>query len=98
MELSEEKIQKVLIRTLKKFSIPERDYSFGEYVEEAICMEKLGLAWIVYDGEKGKKHNEITHINCKSACLDLINRIAGNTNKEKKMKDYFDMLCKKAEE
>ena len=76
MKLMEEKIRDALIEILKEFGIPKNQYSLGGYAEETICLEKKGSTWIVYGGEKGQRHNVITHINCKSACLDLLSRLA----------------------
>ena len=42
---------------LKKSRIPEQYHSIGQYAEEAVCIERKGRNWILYEGEKGKKHN-----------------------------------------
>lgn len=98
MKLMEEKIQDVLIEILKEFGIPENFYSLGGYAEETVCLEKKGDTWIVYGGERGQKHNVITHINCKSACLDLLSRLAETRVEEERMKIFFEIKCKKIEE
>lgn len=98
MKSMEEKVQKALIKTLEEFAIPENFYSLGGYAEEAICLGRSGLAWVVYGGERGQKHNKRTHTSCKSACFDIINRLSETIEEEAKMKDYFNAECKKAEE
>ena len=98
MKLIEEKIQDALIEILKEFGIPKNLYSLGGYAEETICLEKKGSTWIVYGGEKGQRHNVITHINCKSACLDLLSRLAETRVEEERMKIFFEIKCKKIEE
>ena len=86
-------MREVLVNVLKGFCIPEQDYSIGEYAEEAICLEKSGADWIVYGGEKGQRHDIKTHADCKSACLDLIARVSGSDDEEKKLAEFFIGEC-----
>lgn len=85
----------VLKTVLKKFDIPEGFCSFGEYAEEAVCLEKNAPSWIVYDGERGKKYNIKTHMDCRDACYDMIARISESTDNEKELKDFFHRECEK---
>ena len=98
MKLMEEKIQDALIEILKEFGIPKNQYSLGGYVEETICLEKIGSTWSVYGGERGQRHNVISHINCKSACLDLLGRVAKTRVEEERIKFFFEIKCKKIKE
>lgn len=86
-------MREALVNVLKGFCISEQDYSIGGYAEEAICLEKSGADWIVYGGEKGQRHDIKTHADCKSACLDLIARVAGSDDEEKKLTEFFIAEC-----
>ncbi len=81
--------------TLRAFNIPDEFYSIGEYTEEAVCLEKKELSWIVYEGERGKKYNIKTHMNCLDACHDIISRVAETEHTEKLLKDFFFNFDKK---
>lgn len=85
----------ILKRTFKAFDIRDDFWSFGEFAEEAVCLVKNAASWVVYDGERGKKHNIKTYMNCQEACHDLISRIAESDDMEKKLKDFFDLECDK---
>ena len=94
MKSMEEKIQDALIEILKEFGIPKNQYSLGGYVEETICLEKIGSTWSVYGGERGQRHNVISHINCKSACLDLLGRVAKTRVEEERINlAYVSTSC-----
>lgn len=79
-----------LERVLIKFHIPERFYSFGSYVEEAVCIEKKDARWAVYEGERGKKYNIKLYKNIRRACYDLISRVTESNEQEKLLKQEFD--------
>lgn len=81
--------------SLKKFNIPDEFCSFGEYAEEAVCLEKNAASWIVYEGERGKKYNIKTHMDCRDACDDMISRISESDSAETDLKDFFHMECEK---
>lgn len=80
----------ILMKALKEFDIPESFCSIGEYAEEAVCLEKNEPSWMVYEGERGKKYNIKTHINCRDACYDIISRVAQSDDAEKGAKDFFN--------
>ena len=56
---------------LKKSRIPEQYNSIGQYAEEAVCIERKGRNWILYEGEKGKKHNVKQYNNWHKAYSDF---------------------------
>jgi len=85
----------ILMKALQRSDIPEEFCSIGEYAEEAVCLERHDLSWVVYDGERGKKYNIKTYRNCKEACYDLMSRVAESDEAEKEMKDFFNMECEK---
>ena len=82
-----------LLTTLQEFHIPEGFCSVGEYAEEAVCLEKNASSWIVYEGERGKKYNIKTHMNCRDACCDIISRISESAENEKELKHFFHLEC-----
>ena len=83
------KLFKVLNKALVAYDIPLGYYSFGEFSEEAICIEKENDKWIVYLGERGKKHSITEYTNIIEACMDMIERLAESYDQEKKIKDNF---------
>lgn len=85
----------ILMKALKEFHIPEGFCSIGEYTEEAVCLEKNEPSWMVYEGERGKKYNIKTHMNCRDACYDIISRVSQSNDAEKSLKDFFNLECEK---
>lgn len=85
----------ILKAALKKFDIPDEFCSFDEYAEEAVCLEKNASSWIVYEGERGKKYNIKTHLECRDACYDMISRISDSDETEKDFKDFFQLEYEK---
>lgn len=81
--------------TYKAFDIRDDFWSVGEFAEEAVCLVRNAASWIVYDGERGKKHNIKTYMNCQDACHNMISRIAESDDMEKEMKNFFDLECEK---
>lgn len=60
---------------LKKGNVSTYRYSIGGYSEEAVCIEKDGAHWIVYDGERGRKCNLKNCSSIKSGCIEILKRI-----------------------
>lgn len=80
------------IRVLKstlKTTIPMDRYSIGKYKEESICIESDGNKWIVYDGERGQKHNMKVYKHPKYACRELISRVSRSMVEKRKVKKIF---------
>lgn len=67
-------------------------YSVGKYMEGAACIEKDSAGWIVYEGERGKKHNIRTFTDVSGACYDLISRVSESDEQEEKIKSLFDFV------
>lgn len=70
---------------LKKSRIPEQYYSIGQYAEEEVCIERKGRNWILYEGEKGKKHNVKQYNNWHKAYSDFFSRIAEGDGQEQEL-------------
>ena len=85
----------LLSSSLKKFHISYDSYSIGEYAEEAICIERNGIGWKVYGGERGNKYGMKLHGDCKDACIDVISRVTENDDEEKRLTDFFNEECDK---
>lgn len=86
-ELSE--VFKILTETLKVHDIPLGYYSFEEFSEESICIEQEHDKWIVYLGERGKKHDITEYTDVIEACMDMIERLAESDDQEREMKHNF---------
>ena len=86
----------ILKNTLKQSDITDEFCSVGEYAEEAVCLERNTPSWIVYEGERGKKYNIKTHMNCREACYDVISRVAESSDAEKELKDSFNREFEKS--
>lgn len=79
--------------TLEK-TIPIERYSIREYKEEAICIDKDDDKWIVYDGERGLKHNCKVFKRAEFACHELIYRVSRTTVEKKKVLKVFNKALK----
>lgn len=67
-------------------------YSIGVYREESFCIEEKNSEWIVYVGERGKKHDIKSFKDAREACYELIARVSESDEEERKVKYLFD-LC-----
>lgn len=78
-----ESLRKVLITN----EVPETYYSLGGYSEDAVCLEETTSGYIVYNGEKGNKHNkkEYQKEKVRVAAFDVISRLSESHEEERKM-------------
>lgn len=68
--------KQLLVNALNKGHINAASYSLDGYREEAVCIEKEKNKWLVYDGERGQKHNLEQYKDFEVAGYRLINRIS----------------------
>lgn len=92
MESKLEECIDVLNEVLTKFDILKESYSIGQYAEEAVCLEKNTVGWIVYEGERGKQYNIKIHPNGQEACLNLLSRLAMSGEEEKESRNYWKLI------
>lgn len=71
-----ERTKEILEKTLELNDIPHIYYSLEGYSEEAVCLEKTELGYLVYNGEKGNKYAKKEHPNIGDAIVDLISRVS----------------------
>ncbi len=64
-----EALEKVMA---KRYS--PREYNIGGYQEEAICLQSEKLGWIVYNGERGNRYEEVHCDTILKACLEFIRK------------------------
>ena len=57
-------------------NIPYSYFSIGTYSDEAVCIEKIGNKWVIYEGERGKKYNLKGYLFFSHACDDFFSRIS----------------------
>ena len=46
-----------IVTVLTKHGVPREEYHIGGYAECSVCIEKRGDLWLIYDGERGQKHD-----------------------------------------
>lgn len=63
--------QRHIIKLLRLASVKDEEYSVHGYCECLPCIEDHGDHWIVYDGERGLKHNVVK---CASP-IDVVNNV-----------------------
>lgn len=64
-----------LKQKLQARNVPAGYYSLNGYADDALCIEQVGSEWIVYDGERGKKHRVRTFQNEEDACAEFWSQI-----------------------
>lgn len=80
------------LKTSLKGIIRNDFYSVGKYKEEAACIENDDAGWIVYEGERGQRHNARKYMDGSEACHDLISRVSESDEQEEKIKYIFECL------
>ncbi len=53
---------------------PTQMYHIGGYQEAAICLQSEKSGWIVYNGERGNRYDEIHCDTILKACLEFIRK------------------------
>lgn len=69
-------------------------YSIGAYREEAFCIEEKDSEWIVYVGERGRKHDIRSFRNAREACYYLIAMVSESDAEEMRVRNLFYYLMK----
>lgn len=82
-------VKEVLRQVLENMGIPESYYSIGGYKEGATCMEKSNKNYIVYTGERGKKHGVSKHQNISKALLNVISEVTESYEQEERVVEAF---------
>lgn len=76
------KLSNILRKVLENIGIPESYYSIGKYKEGAICIEKVGKVYVVYDAKRAEKYIKKECENELEACKEIIRRITKGNNKD----------------
>lgn len=71
-------------------------YCIGNYQEAAICIQIDADGWLVYNGERGNKYNEIKCDTVLKACLEFIRKFTHNAEDISAMEDELIMLLNEA--
>ena len=94
-EFYDTRAKEVLKKIFENEGIPRQYYSLEGYAEEAVCMEKSDDSYIVYIGEKGKKHDVNDYLNISEALLNVISDVTESyAQEEKVMEAFIDKLYK----
>lgn len=56
----------------KRYS--SKEYCIGGYQEEAICLQYENNGWIVYNGERGNRYDEVKCDTILKACIEFIRK------------------------
>ena len=54
---------------------PPQMYHIGGYQEAAICLQSDSNGWIIYNGERGNRYNELRCDTVLMACLEFIRKV-----------------------
>ena len=54
---------------------PINRYNIGGYQESSTCLQYESSHWIIYDGERGNRYDEIECDTVLKACLEFIRRM-----------------------
>lgn len=54
---------------------PDRFFNIGGYQESAICMQYESGRWVIYNGERGNRYNEMECDTVLKACLEFIRKM-----------------------
>ena len=68
------KVLKALETVLSK-RYSSRAYSIGGYQEDSVCIQPDQFGWVVYNGERGNRYNEIKCDTVLKACLEFIRKM-----------------------
>ncbi len=91
--MDEKKVIKALEHVMTK-RYPGHYFGFGEYCEEALCIEKTSDGWIVYNGERGNKYNVAKCDTVLYACMTLIRRKVRDIKEiERIEQDFISLIC-----
>ncbi len=72
--------QKALEDVLKA-EFPQCEYSVGGYKEGAICLQREGGGWRVYNGYRNAQDNLSLHADIVDACLDMMGRLSAGDDR-----------------
>ncbi len=81
-----------VLETILSKRFPSHYYMIGGYGESALCIEKAGLKWIVYNGERGNKYNINELDTIIQACMFFIKEMAEDIDELKEMENEFIRL------
>lgn len=57
----------------KRYS--RREYCIGSYQEAAVCIQSESNRWVVYNGERGNRYEEVFCDTVLKACLEFIRKM-----------------------
>ena len=55
-------------------------YSIGQYQESSVCIQYIDNKWIVYNGERGNRYNEVQCDTPLQGCLEFFRRFTHVVN------------------
>lgn len=82
----------VLLITLYRFDVREREFSILEEKDESVCLDRLEDNWVTYYSEKNNKSNYKTHKTFYEACDAMFKAFADTKEEQRAMKKFYDVL------
>ena len=74
---------------------PVSEYSIGCYQESAVCVQYENNLWIVYNGERGNRYNEVICDTVLQGCLEFFRRFTNSAEELSAMENELVMLYAK---
>ena len=71
-------------------------FNISGYQESAVCMQYEAGKWIIYNGERGNRYNEIECDTVLKACLEFIRKMTHRVEDVSSMENELLMLLAEA--
>ena len=66
---------------------PVSEYCIGGYQESAVCIRYENNNWVVYNGERGNRYNEVLCDTVLKGCLEFFRRFSNSADELSAMED-----------
>lgn len=63
------------LESVLKKRYPSNSFNLSGYQEDSVCLQYENNSWIIYNGERGNRYNEIKCDTILKACLELIRKM-----------------------
>lgn len=86
MSMDDNRYLKALERVMsKRYSVDE--YCIGCYQESAVCIQHENNMWVLYNGERGNRYNEVLCDTVLKGCLEFFRRFSNSADELSAMED-----------
>ena len=70
---------------------PLNEYCIGGYQESSVCIQHENNSWIVYNGERANRYNEVSCDTVLQGCLEFFRRFTHSAEELSAMEDELMM-------